>query len=107
LTSAKVICFIKKLGDWCSEILPNQEVFLRISLSPAPDVARLPSLGRVVGWALSEKQEVDLDIKAPDMAYGQRGRPQGSYQGAPRKLSVSAVGWRQLGPKKNVMWCRD
>ncbi|MBI6589075.1 hypothetical protein YA0868_21875, partial [Pseudomonas syringae] len=30
--SAKVICFIEKLGDWCPEILPNQEVFFRISL---------------------------------------------------------------------------
>ncbi|WP_206735861.1 hypothetical protein, partial [Pseudomonas syringae] len=29
--SAKVICFIEKLGDWCPEILPNQEVFFRIS----------------------------------------------------------------------------
>ncbi|WP_238933247.1 hypothetical protein, partial [Pseudomonas lundensis] len=31
--SAKVICFIEKLGDWCPEILPNQEVFFRISLA--------------------------------------------------------------------------
>ncbi|POY47959.1 hypothetical protein BKM09_031830 (plasmid) [Pseudomonas amygdali pv. morsprunorum] len=30
--SAKVICFIEKLGDWCPGILPNQEVFFRISL---------------------------------------------------------------------------
>ncbi|TES62030.1 hypothetical protein E2P84_42610, partial [Burkholderia cepacia] len=30
--SAKVICFIiEKLGDWCPGILPNQEVFFRIS----------------------------------------------------------------------------
>jgi hypothetical protein len=30
---AKVICFvIKHLGDWCSGILPNQEVFFRVSL---------------------------------------------------------------------------
>jgi hypothetical protein len=33
--SAKVICFIEKLGDWCPEILPNQEVFFRISLRQA------------------------------------------------------------------------
>ncbi|MGO4801574.1 hypothetical protein ACEN2T_20035, partial [Pseudomonas sp. W22_MBD1_FP4] len=26
-------CFIEKLGDWCPEILPNQEVFFRISLA--------------------------------------------------------------------------
>jgi hypothetical protein len=31
--SAKVICFIEKLGDWCPGILPNQEVFFRISLA--------------------------------------------------------------------------
>ncbi|WP_339505504.1 hypothetical protein, partial [Pseudomonas sp. RL_105y_Pfl2_101] len=32
--SAKVICFIiEKLGDWCPVILPNQEVFFRVSLS--------------------------------------------------------------------------
>uniref|UniRef100_UPI0030DAC819 hypothetical protein n=1 Tax=Pseudomonas sp. RL_105y_Pfl2_101 TaxID=3088708 RepID=UPI0030DAC819 len=31
--SAKVICFIiEKLGDWCPVILPNQEVFFRVSL---------------------------------------------------------------------------
>uniref|UniRef100_UPI0030D8DBA4 hypothetical protein n=1 Tax=Pseudomonas sp. RL_105y_Pfl2_101 TaxID=3088708 RepID=UPI0030D8DBA4 len=33
--SAKVICFIiEKLGDWCPVILPNQEVFFRVSLAP-------------------------------------------------------------------------
>jgi transposase InsO family protein len=32
---------------------------------------------RVVGWALSEKPDTDLVIKALDMAYEQRGRPQG------------------------------
>ncbi|NWD49469.1 IS3 family transposase [Pseudomonas gingeri] len=32
---------------------------------------------RVVGWALSEKPDADLVIKALDMAYEQRGRPQG------------------------------
>ncbi|RFP94456.1 hypothetical protein DA482_04660 [Pseudomonas fluorescens] len=35
--SAKVICFIEKLGDWCPEILPNQEVFFRISLDTRVD----------------------------------------------------------------------
>jgi len=34
--SAKVICFIiEKLGDWCPVILPNQEVFFRVSLRAA------------------------------------------------------------------------
>ncbi|KPY09685.1 hypothetical protein ALO61_200039 [Pseudomonas savastanoi pv. nerii] len=32
---------------------------------------------RVVGWALSGKPDADLVIKALDMAYGQRGKPQG------------------------------
>jgi len=32
---------------------------------------------RVVGWALSEKPDAELVIKALDMAYEQRGRPQG------------------------------
>ncbi len=32
---------------------------------------------RVVGWTLSEKPDADLVIKALDMAYEQRGRPQG------------------------------
>jgi transposase InsO family protein len=31
---------------------------------------------RVVGWALSEKPDADLVIKALDMAYEHRGRPQ-------------------------------
>ena len=41
---------------------------------------------RIVGWALSEKPDAELVIKALDMAYEQRGRPQGlmfhSDQGA-------------------------
>jgi putative transposase len=32
---------------------------------------------RVVSWALSNKPDADLVIKALDMAYEQRGRPQG------------------------------
>ncbi|RML22131.1 hypothetical protein APX70_02662, partial [Pseudomonas syringae pv. maculicola] len=32
---------------------------------------------RVVGWALSNKPDANLVIKALDMAYEQRGRPQG------------------------------
>jgi len=30
--SAKVICFIGKLGGWGRGILPNQKVFFRVSL---------------------------------------------------------------------------
>ncbi|MFV7466512.1 hypothetical protein, partial [Pseudomonas shirazica] len=38
--SAKVICFIiEKLGDWCPGILPNQEVFFRISLDKRQQVS--------------------------------------------------------------------
>ncbi|RMP47248.1 hypothetical protein ALQ22_00539 [Pseudomonas savastanoi pv. retacarpa] len=37
--SAKVICFIiEKLGDWYPEILPNQEVFFRISFMMAETI---------------------------------------------------------------------
>lgn len=32
---------------------------------------------RIVGWALSEKPDAELVIKALDMAYEQRGRPSG------------------------------
>ncbi len=32
---------------------------------------------RVVGWALSEKPDADLVVKALDVAYEQRGKPQG------------------------------
>ncbi|PHN59696.1 hypothetical protein AO268_16560, partial [Pseudomonas sp. ICMP 8385] len=31
--SAKVICFIGKLGGWGRGILPNQKVFFRVSLT--------------------------------------------------------------------------
>ncbi|WP_228392836.1 hypothetical protein, partial [Pseudomonas helleri] len=43
--SAKVICFIEKLGDWCPGILPNQEVFFRISLAPNTQGGALHRLG--------------------------------------------------------------
>jgi Integrase core domain. len=32
---------------------------------------------RVVGWAFSNKPDTDLVIKALEMAYEQRGKPQG------------------------------
>jgi putative transposase len=32
---------------------------------------------RVVGWTLSNKSDADLVIKALDMVYEQRGKPQG------------------------------
>lgn len=45
--SAKVICFIiERLGDWCPVILPNQEVFFRISLTKrGPEAALTLSIG--------------------------------------------------------------
>jgi putative transposase len=50
---------------------------------------------RVVGWALSEKPDAELVIKALDMAYQQRGRPQGllfhSDQGAPSMRAVNSA----------------
>jgi len=52
-----------------------------------------------VGWALSEKPQADLVIKALDMAYEQRGRPQGllfhSDQGSQNAIRLSRQGlWR-------------
>ena len=51
---------------------------------------------RVVGWALSEKPDADLVIKALDMAYEQRGRPQGllfhSDQGPSMRVVYFASG---------------
>ncbi len=48
---------------------------------------------RVVGWALSGEPDADLVIKALDMAYEQRGKPQGllfySDQGAPNMAAAS------------------
>jgi len=45
----------------------------------------------VVGWALSEKLDAELVIKALDMAYEQRGRPQGRlfHSDKYRRLSYS------------------
>jgi len=46
-----------------------------------------------VGWALSNKPDAELVIKALDMAYEQRGRPQGllfhSDQGSPNMAAAS------------------
>jgi putative transposase len=54
---------------------------------------------RVVGWALSNKPDAELVIKALDMAYEQRGRPQGllfhsdqgSHMAAARFANCSGV----------------
>lgn len=52
---------------------------------------------RVVGWALSEKPDADLVIKALDVAYEQRGRPQGllfhSDQGSQGEFNRSSQHW--------------
>ncbi|SFM43612.1 hypothetical protein SAMN05216256_1121, partial [Halopseudomonas pachastrellae] len=37
--SAKVICFIGKLGGWGRGILPNQKVFFRVSLATLQGVS--------------------------------------------------------------------
>jgi len=57
--SAKVICFIEKLGDWCPEILPNQEVFFRISLA---SILRkfLPSRGNALEFLKRKASAVYL-----------------------------------------------
>ncbi|WP_460124642.1 IS3 family transposase [Pseudomonas sp. S2_C03] len=56
---------------------------------------------RIVGWALSNKPDADLVIKALDMAYEQRGRPQGllfhSDQGA-------QYGSRQFRQFRQRLW---
>ncbi len=48
---------------------------------------------RVVGWALSEKPDADLVVKALDVAYEQRGKPQGllfhSDQGSPNMAAAT------------------
>ncbi|WP_339483807.1 MULTISPECIES: hypothetical protein, partial [unclassified Pseudomonas] len=47
--SAKVICFIiEKLGDWCPVILPNQEVFFRVSLRYCTDNVGCPHYPKFV-----------------------------------------------------------
>ncbi len=50
---------------------------------------------RVVGWALSNKPDSDLVIKALDMAYEQRGKPQGmlfhSDQGPVQQLRLAQL----------------
>lgn len=52
---------------------------------------------RVVGWALSGKPDADLVIKALDMAYEQRGKPQGllfhSDQGSQGGFNRSSQHW--------------
>jgi putative transposase len=60
---------------------------------------------RIVGWALSNKPDADLVIKALDMAYEQRGRPQGllfhSDQGSPVSPTALAL---PHAPKHEPSW---
>ncbi|WP_333985570.1 hypothetical protein, partial [Pseudomonas aeruginosa] len=59
--SAKVICFIiEKLGDWCPGILPNQEVFFRISLGVLEKAGFIAKkkFGRSNHYMLREKVQV-------------------------------------------------
>lgn len=49
---------------------------------------------RVVGWAFSSKPDADLVIKALDMAYEQRGRPQNVLLHSDSKNVIASVsGW--------------
>ena len=72
---------------------------------------------RVVGWALSEKPNAERVIKALDMAYEQRGRPQGllfySDQGSqggafsngrspPRLLNAAVLGGLKPAPASRL-----
>ncbi|MDZ5601810.1 IS3 family transposase [Pseudomonas sp. RP23018S] len=50
---------------------------------------------RVVGWALSEKPDADLVVKALDVAYEQRGRPQGCCFTPIRDPNMAAVSFAQ------------
>lgn len=54
---------------------------------------------RVVGWALSSKPDTDLVIKALDMAYEQRGRPQGLLFHSDRGSKYGSRQFRQR------LWC--
>jgi putative transposase len=46
---------------------------------------------RVVGWALSEKPDADLVVKALEVAYEQRGKPQGLLFHSDRARNMAAV----------------
>lgn len=52
---------------------------------------------RIVGWALSRKPDADLVIKVLDMAYEQRGRPQGQLDSVPsiQRLACSSASRRK------------
>ncbi len=59
-------------GVWCGDITYVWAQGRRHYLAAVIDLFA----HRVVGWALSSKPDADLVIKALDMAYEQRGRPQ-------------------------------
>ena len=49
---------------------------------------------RVVGWAFSSEPDTDWVIKALDMAYGQRGRPQNAlFHSDSKNVIASVSGW--------------
>ena len=62
----------------------------------------------VVGWALLEKPNADLVVNALDVAYEQRGKPQGLLAGyltgqqAQRDISQYLIGPLQLDPIPSV-----
>jgi len=65
--SAKVICFIGKLGGWGRGILPNQKVFFRVSLDEVVAQSDVLIIGNgeqrfaeVMNSVGDDKQIVDL-----------------------------------------------
>jgi len=73
IPKAGAVCGSSALTDLCGgrqvTAVPTATVVLAIVLDL--------SARRIVGWALSHKPDANLVIKALDMAYEQRGRPQG------------------------------
>lgn len=51
---------------------------------------------RVVGWALSSKPDADLVIKALDMAYGRRARPQGLLFHSDQGLQFTSADYKRF-----------
>ncbi|MFH7407591.1 DDE-type integrase/transposase/recombinase, partial [Pseudomonas syringae group genomosp. 7] len=51
---------------------------------------------RGVGWAVSNKPDTDLGIKALDMAYEQRGKPQGLLFHSDQGTQYGSRQFRQL-----------
>jgi len=59
---------------------------------------------RIVGWALSNKPDADLVIKALDMAYEQRGRPQGLLFHSDQGAQYGSRQFRQFRQFRQRLW---